>query len=110
MVKIVLASILAVCTNTAVSAALPDLGPPAGTIAKVGIADAAGTANIYKTQKVWEDLHHGQYPAWDNPNFSIIEAGSIVKITKRSTYEDAAWFLSQVRVLSGRHNGETWWC
>jgi len=88
-------------------AELPDLGPPPGTNAVVTSPDS--TIPIYKTQKVWEDLKSGDTPSWENPRLSIIESGAKVRITRRASLDDAVWFLSEVKVLSGRHSGETWW-
>lgn len=82
----------------------PELGPSPGTMAVVQ-GNPGETKSIYKTQKVWEDADSNTPPSL----MHSIEAGAKVKISKRASLDDNAWFLSQVSILSGSHKGETRW-
>ena len=88
---------------SASSASAQDQGPLPGHLVQVGCADPGPTEVIYKSPKAWTDMKDSNSRVRDS-----VECGTkMVVVTNSSLYEQT-WFLSSVKILEGRHAGETW--
>jgi hypothetical protein len=92
-----------VCTAFVTSAHAQDQGPASEHFAKVK-CDAGGTEVVYKTTKVWLHMKNSDAPGLDS-----VECGTKVVVVRRCGLEEPTFFLSAVKMLEGRHAGETWY-